>query len=76
MKPFISNLLGTHSKRACNGKRPHSRSFAEHVALSMARKLHEPFQAYRCRHCEFWHVGHPLFWKWSGARKRKKGLMV
>ena len=58
MKPYISNLLGTHSKRAsCNAKRRYSRHSAEHAALAMAEKHREPFQAYRCLHCDFWHVG-------------------
>jgi hypothetical protein len=74
MKPFISNLLGTHSKpSSCSGKRGHSRPSAERAALAMAQTHHEPFEAYRCRHCDFWHVGHPLFWRWSDVKKRKKG---
>ena len=76
MRPYISNLLGSHSQAAsCSGKRRYSRASAQHAVLAMAQKRHEPFEAYRCRHCDFWHVGHPLFWRWSDVKKRRKGVL-
>jgi hypothetical protein len=76
MKPYISNLPGTHSKTSgCSGKRKLSQELAEKAMLAMAQKHREPFQSYRCRHCDFWHVGHPLYWRRSGGRKRKRMSM-
>jgi hypothetical protein len=77
MRPFISNLLGARSKASsCGGKRRHSRLSAEYAVQAMAQKHHEPFEAYRCRYCDFWHVGHPLFWRWSDVKKPKKGVLL
>ena len=68
-KRFISNMLGTVNKAAsCKGKQRYSRTASEMAALRMAQKRREPFEAYKCRHCDFWHVGHPLFWRWPAAR--------
>jgi hypothetical protein len=75
MKPYISSLLGTHSKTsACTGKRKLSQESAEKAVLAMAQKHREPFQSYRCRHCDFWHVGHPLYWRRRGKKRKRMSM--
>jgi hypothetical protein len=76
MKRFLSNMLGAGKKESsCSGKRRYSRRSAEKAALEMAQKHHEPFQSYRCTHCDYWHVGHPLFFRWTDAKKRKNRVV-
>jgi hypothetical protein len=76
MKPFLFNMLGSSDKQSsCRGKRRYSQKSAERAALTLAQKHHEPFQAYKCQHCDSWHVGHPLFWRWSADKKRKNGVV-
>lgn len=32
---------------------------AQSAASVMANKKKETFEAYKCRHCDGWHIGHP-----------------
>lgn len=50
---------------SCHGKVKYSEASAPGVALQMQKKKREPFEAYKCRHCEGWHIGHPRFWGWK-----------
>jgi len=73
VEPRISNMLGAGGKASsCNGKHPHTRASADKAALSMAQKHHEPFQAYKCQHCDFWHIGHALSWRHAAPRENVK----
>lgn len=73
---YITKLLGSvDGQSSCKGKLKHkTQEGAMKAASRMAQKTHEPFETYRCRHCEFWHIGHPRFWKWTDAQKRKAGV--
>ena len=76
MKPLLFNMLGSSDPQSsCRGKRRYSQKSAERSTLTLAQKYHEPFQAYKCQHCDSWHVGHPVFWRWSGGKKRKYGVV-
>lgn len=61
----MKELMGKIDHGAsCHGKFKHpSAEKAERSAAHMAEKKKEPFEAYKCRHCDGWHVGHPKFWK-------------
>lgn len=51
---------------SCHGKvRYGHEATAKLAALKMADKKREPFEAYKCRHCPAWHVGHPRFYGWT-----------
>jgi hypothetical protein len=46
-------------RRHCFGKFKYfSRKKAKRAAKAMRRKHHEPFGVYRCKCCDFFHVGH------------------
>lgn len=55
---------------SCVGKQGH-RDFegATKAAESASFRKGEPFEAYKCRHCEFFHIGHPRFWSKFWQRK-------
>lgn len=46
--------------RSCEGKKKvyFERAHAERAALNATERLHEIFQAYPCRHCSGYHIGH------------------
>lgn len=72
---FFDKLINAiDGASSCHGKQPYSQQSAEKAAIQMAIKKKEPFEAYKCRHCENWHVGHPRFWKWSADQKKQIGL--
>lgn len=48
--------------RDCARKQPYSRQEAEAGARRIARtekRTGQPAEAYECRYCGFWHIGHP-----------------
>ncbi len=47
-------------RRSCYKKVPHSKESAENTALEMIKRTGERLESYKCRHCEFWHVGHSV----------------
>ena len=72
MKPLGTKILGSGGKQSsCSGKRRHSQASARKAALIMAERHREPFEEYRCIHCDYWHVGHPLYWR--GGRREAPG---
>lgn len=54
---------------SCHGKVKYSESSAARAASKMLAKKQEPFEAYKCRHCDGWHIGHPRFWNWPKEEK-------
>jgi len=50
---------------SCIGKIKYSEKSANEAAVKMQQKKQEPFEAYKCRHCDGWHIGHPRFWGWT-----------
>lgn len=54
----IPQLLRDEDRRhSCERKVELSESNAWRAATRMAAKHGRPFDAYKCRHCEGWHVG-------------------
>lgn len=46
--------------KACDGKiRYEQRETAEQAAQSLAQYKHQWINAYHCRFCKGWHIGHP-----------------
>lgn len=73
---YISKLLGSaDGQSSCEGKVMHkTEEGALRAAAAMAKKTREPFEAYKCRYCPGYHVGHSRFWNWTDAEKRKAGV--
>lgn len=46
-------------KNSCDNKVPHE---SEEAAIAHARYLGSAMQVYKCRFCEFWHMGHARKW--------------
>jgi hypothetical protein len=45
--------------RSCKNKVKHaSETEAENAAHELAQRRDETYDFYKCRHCEFWHIGH------------------
>lgn len=63
---FRRNIIDKiDGESSCKGKVKYGHEeTAKTAALKMAKKKREPFEAYKCRHCEAWHVGHPKFFGW------------
>jgi hypothetical protein len=55
---------------SCHGKIRYRETSARKAAREMTAKKREPFEAYPCRYCIGWHVGHPRFWKWTEEQKK------
>lgn len=54
-EPALAPLNG---RQGCNGKRQYATHDEAHrVARNMRRHTDEPIGAYRCRHCQRWHLG-------------------
>jgi hypothetical protein len=48
-------------RRSCKGKVAYSERSVEQAALEMAEKVGDSMEAYKCRHCQHYHVGHSVF---------------
>lgn len=70
---FFRILGGIDGASSCKGKQRYSELSAMRAATKMAQKKREPFEHYKCRHCEFWHIGHPRFWNWTAEQKKQAG---
>ena len=46
--------------RACGSKRAYTYEYAREVVERFRRNHNQIMDAYRCRHCQSWHVGHPV----------------
>jgi len=50
----------TDRKISCTRKVSHStEADAQKAAAAFGKRKRAVFEAYKCRHCEFWHVGSP-----------------
>lgn len=68
---WFANIMDRiDGQSSCHGKQRYSEDSARVAALAMRIKTHEPFEPYKCRHCEFWHIGHPKFWGWTDEQKK------
>lgn len=45
-------------ERSCKGKIKYREESAEKAKVEMEKKLNEAMDAYKCRHCDGYHVGH------------------
>lgn len=69
---WLTNRIDGSS--SCHGKVPYLEKSASQAAIDMAAKKREPFEAYKCRHCPLWHIGHPRFWKWTREQRSAAGV--
>jgi hypothetical protein len=59
----------TDKRQSCLGKIPHkSLDDAQKCADSFFIDKGEEMDAYKCRHCEFWHIGHSLIGETSNTK--------
>lgn len=56
---------------SCHGKVKYREASAHNAAVKMASKKGESFEAYKCRHCDGWHIGHPRFSQWTEEQKNE-----
>lgn len=60
-KTFFRLNENSDRRRSCVKKVQYdSEQSAEIAVIEMEHRLDEDFEAYKCRHCEFWHVGHSV----------------
>lgn len=74
MSFFASIINRLDGASSCTKKVKYREESARQAAVDMAAKKREPFEAYKCRHCEGWHIGHPVFWSWSADQRSAAGI--
>lgn len=58
LRDFRYALDTADRQSSCTGKMGWDRMGAEAAAVRMRDKTGQLFDAYPCRHCEHWHIGH------------------
>lgn len=53
-------FFATDYELSCKGKVPYSESAARQAAIETSEKFGAKMEDYKCRHCEWWHVGHAV----------------
>jgi len=56
-------------RRSCLGKVQYSEEYARQCAAEMQKKRERPFDAYQCRYCDHWHIGHSIHTRWYNGEQ-------
>lgn len=72
---FLDDILNKiDGASSCRSKVKYSEASAIRAKSRMQQRKKEPFEHYKCRHCDHWHIGHPRFWRWTKEQKQQAGL--
>ena len=72
---MYSNADRINGQSSCRRKVKYGHlATAQKAAVKMQAQKSEPFEAYPCRHCDGYHIGHPRFWGWTKEQLNAVGI--